>query len=57
MQTFTLTIGGGVASLIDPEDGIDAMPMLEGFGATNDAAVADLFARITSRLTFDGKDA
>jgi hypothetical protein len=56
MQTFTLTIDGGIASLIDPEEPSE-MPIAEGFGATNDAAVADLCAKITTLLTFDGKDA
>lgn len=53
MQILTLIIDNGIASLVDPSDLSTEMPLAEGFGATNDAAVADLIAKVT----FDGKDA
>ena len=46
MNTFTLTVGSGIASLFDPDE-LDSMPIAEGFGPTNDAALLDLISKIT----------
>ena len=45
-RRFLLTVGHGIASLWTSEDTED-MPLAEGFGPTNDAAVADLIGKIT----------
>ena len=49
---LTLIVEDGIATLIHPH-APRGMPLAEGFGATNDEAVADLIAKVT----FDGKGA
>lgn len=53
MLTFTLTVEDGIATLTEQDADPNDMPIAEGFGATNDEAVAALFAQIT----LDGWDA
>lgn len=47
MNTFTLTVGNGIASLFDADDMPNSMPIAEGKGETNDEAVADLILSVT----------
>ena len=43
---FYLSVANGIASLFDYEE-MFGMPLAEGHGDTNDAAVADLFSKLT----------
>lgn len=46
MSAFLLTVATGIASLYPEGDAVNP-PIAEGFGATNDEAVADLLTKVT----------
>lgn len=47
MSTFTITVADGIASLYDETWDAVSPPLAEGFGETNDCAVADLISKVT----------
>jgi hypothetical protein len=48
-----VTPGHATAGLYDVDDVVEEMPLAEAEGGSADAAMANLFAKITSTLTFN----